>query len=60
MTIGLSEDYPSVGGADAMIHASAKRAGADYLVTRDQAFGRAFGEGWIDPMDPDSIKRLLD
>lgn len=50
---------PGLGTGDAMIWSSGTRAGAELLVTRDKSFGRAFGDGWIDPMDSDSLLRLV-
>lgn len=56
--LDILERGANIGAADALIFSSARRLGADWLVTRDQAFGKAFGKGWIDPMDPDSLLRL--
>lgn len=56
--LNLISQHPGLGGGDAMIWASAKRNGVEVLVTRDKTFGQAFGEGWINPMDPEGLSRL--
>lgn len=57
--LGLMTEHPSLGSSDAMIYASGMRAGVDSVVTRDKNFGRAVGDGWVDPMDPESLQRLI-
>lgn len=50
---------PDVDPSDALIYASGVRAGADFIVTRDRAFGRAVGKPWIDPTDSASLELLV-
>ena len=59
-TIELFAAHPGLGASDSMIASAAERIGADLVVTRDKGFGRSIGERWIDPMDSESLGRLLD
>jgi predicted nucleic acid-binding protein len=52
-------EHSSLGSADAMIYACGLRGDVDLIVTRDKTLGRVVGEAWIDPMDPDSLGRLI-
>lgn len=57
--LSLLEEHRSLDPSDAMIYAAGLRVGATFVITRDRKFGEAVGAGWLNPLDGESMGRLL-
>ncbi|MBJ7459124.1 MAG: PIN domain-containing protein [Thermoleophilaceae bacterium] len=57
--LDLLGDHDRIMGADAIVLATAKQAGATALVTRDKGLGEAAGELWVDPSNPAALAALV-
>jgi hypothetical protein len=42
-----------------MIYAAGLRVGASLVISRDRKLGEAVGAGWVNPLDSESLERLV-